>query len=149
MVKAGAVDGAGIGRTPNAFSAITSARDPVPPQPGRCTQSPRQPRRSRAVLLGKHRASRWQASRDPAHQRAPREPVQTTQPLTGAEEPSAPRRPTPRRARKSRAEPQAHLGTSRADHRKPTRRAPAMVGGNSDTMGTWVAPTPQQHAKAL
>jgi hypothetical protein len=68
------------------------------------------------------------APRASAAARATREPVHTRQPLPGAEEPSAPRRPTPRRARKSRAEPQAHPGTrrtfhERADHQEPTRSA--------------------------
>jgi hypothetical protein len=56
--------------------------------------------------------------------RAPREPVHTSQPLAGVCARPAPRRPTPRRARKSRAAPQAHPDARRTFHEK--RRPPGV-----------------------
>jgi hypothetical protein len=55
------------------------------------------------------------AQRPSAAARAPREPVHTSQPLASVRLPASPR-PTPRRARKSRAEPQAHPDARRTYH---------------------------------
>jgi hypothetical protein len=49
-------------------------------------------------------------------ERAPQEPVQTSQLLAGVCACPAPRRATPRRARKSRAAPQAHPDARRTFH---------------------------------
>jgi len=48
--------------------------------------------------------------------REPREPVHTRQPLAGVCACPAPRRPTPRRVRRRRAEPQAHPDARRTFH---------------------------------
>ncbi len=56
------------------------------------------------------------AQRPSTAARASREPVHTRQPLAGGLHLSAPPRPTLRRARKSRAEPQAHPDARRTFH---------------------------------
>jgi hypothetical protein len=95
---------------------------PAPTHPRTHAATPRKGRLSPAPAAPSPPPPGASPPRYSAAARATREPVHTRQPLAGGLHPSAPRRPTPRRDRKSRAAPQACPGTRRTFRTTRNRR---------------------------